>query len=115
VALDHKSLSLIIPPYNEEAFSRSQVPDSPTGPLRPRRERPRRHSAAEQRDELAALQVIELHSVPSQGRIAGYRIGRDQSGGFSQPWRTSQAERQLCSADELASERPDDNCQRQCP
>ena len=38
--------------------------------------------AAEQRDELAAFQLIELHSVPaSQGRITGYRIGRDQSAG----------------------------------
>jgi hypothetical protein len=36
--------------------------------------------AAEQRDELALL--IELHSIPaSQGRIAGYRIGEDRSGG----------------------------------
>jgi hypothetical protein len=41
----------------------------------PRRQRPRRR-AAEQRDELAAFQVIELHSDPtSQGRIAGYRTG----------------------------------------
>ena len=40
----------------------------------------RRH-AAEQRDELASFQLVELHSVPaSQGRIAGYRIGEDQSG-----------------------------------
>jgi hypothetical protein len=43
--------------------------------------RPRRHRAAEQRDELASFQVIEFHSIPhSQGRIAGYRIGVDQSG-----------------------------------
>jgi len=36
----------------------------------------------EQRDELASSQWIELHSIPaSQGRIAGYRIGEDQSGG----------------------------------
>src|SRR5262245_20974853 len=52
----------------------------PLGLLRARRERPRSR-AAEQRDELAPLQVIELHSVPSQGRIAGYRIRNDQSGG----------------------------------
>src|SRR5262249_38692846 len=32
-------------------------------------------------DELATFQVIELHSVPSQGRIAEYRIGNGQSGG----------------------------------
>src|SRR5262245_7660273 len=32
--------------------------------------------------ELASLQLIELHSVPRQpGRMAGYRIGEDQSGG----------------------------------
>jgi hypothetical protein len=43
---------------------------------------PRYRSAAEQRDELATFQLIELHSFPaSQGRIAGYRIGEDQSGG----------------------------------
>src|SRR6476620_588822 len=41
----------------------------------------RRH-AAEQSDELAPVQLIELHSVPvSQGRIAGYRISDGQSGG----------------------------------
>jgi hypothetical protein len=49
--------------------------------LRPRRERPRRHDA-EQRNKLAASQLVELHSIPaSQGRIAGYPIGEDQSGG----------------------------------
>jgi hypothetical protein len=38
--------------------------------LRARRERPRRR-AAEQRDELAPFQLIELHRTPaSQGRIA---------------------------------------------
>jgi hypothetical protein len=38
--------------------------------------------AAEQRDELAAFQLIELHSIPaSQGRTVGYRIDEDQSGG----------------------------------
>jgi hypothetical protein len=37
-------------------------------------------SAADERNELAASQFIELHSIPSsQGRFAGYRIGRDQS------------------------------------
>jgi hypothetical protein len=35
-----------------------------------RRERPRRRRAAEQRDELATLQLIELHSMPaSQTRM----------------------------------------------
>jgi hypothetical protein len=38
--------------------------------------------AASQRDEIASSQLIELHSIrASQGRIAGYRIGRDQSAG----------------------------------
>ena len=38
--------------------------------MRPRRERPRRRRATEQREELAAFQLIELHPVPaSQGRI----------------------------------------------
>jgi hypothetical protein len=51
--------------------------------LRARRQRPSsyRRRAAEQRDELAAPELIEWHSVPSQGRIAGYRISEDQSGG----------------------------------
>ena len=53
--------------------------------LRPRRQRPRRRRAAKQRDERAAFQLIELHSVPSQGRIAEYRIGEDQSGGEKAP------------------------------
>jgi hypothetical protein len=40
--------------------------------LRVRRERPRGRRTAEQRDELAAFHLIEVHSVPvSQGRIAG--------------------------------------------
>src|SRR6516225_4031915 len=43
--------------------------------LRACRERPSRR-AAEKCDEVAALQLIELHSIPSQGRIAEYRIGR---------------------------------------
>jgi hypothetical protein len=47
----------------------------------PRRERPRRRDA-EQRNKLAASQLVELHSIPDrQGRIAGYPIGEDQSGG----------------------------------
>jgi hypothetical protein len=45
--------------------------------LRACRKRPRRRCAAEQRDELTALQLIKLHSFPaSQGPFAGYRIAR---------------------------------------
>jgi hypothetical protein len=48
--------------------------------LRARRERPRHRRAAEQRDELATFQFDRIASVPaSQGRIVGYRMGRDQS------------------------------------
>jgi len=47
--------------------------------LRARRERPRGCSAAEKRDEVAPFQLIELHSIPPPARIAGYRIGIDQS------------------------------------
>src|SRR5947208_16789304 len=52
--------------------------------LRPCRERPCGRRAAEQRDELAALQLIEWHPIP-HGRDraqVGYRINRDQSGGI---------------------------------
>jgi hypothetical protein len=50
--------------------------------LRTRREGPRDRRAAEEREELASFQLIELHSDPtSQGRIAGYRTGSTQSGG----------------------------------
>jgi len=50
--------------------------------LRSRRERPRSRRAAEQREEIAPFQLIELHPVPaSQGQIAGYRNGDDQSAG----------------------------------
>ena len=51
--------------------------------LRARRERPCRHRAAEQRDELAPSHLAGLHSVPaSQGRIAEYRISNGQSVGI---------------------------------
>jgi hypothetical protein len=49
--------------------------------LRARRERPRCRNAAEQSDELAPLQLTELHSVPSS--VAGYRIGEDQVRGVA--------------------------------
>ena len=52
----------------------------PLALLRARRERPRRRRAAEERDEIASPQLIELHSVPSQGPIAGNPISKDQSG-----------------------------------
>jgi len=52
-------------------------------PARARGERPSKHRSAEQRDEVASVQLIELHFNPaSQGRIAGYRIGEGQSGGI---------------------------------
>jgi hypothetical protein len=72
-------------PHRSRGFA-ANPPHAPAG-LRPRRERPRRR--AEQRDEVPPFQLIELHSVPAnQSRIAGYRIGRDQSAGMqaiSQP------------------------------
>src|SRR5262249_39035080 len=52
--------------------------------LRMDRKRPHRR-APEQRDDLAPFQLVELHSVPSQGRIGGYRISEDQSGGKKAP------------------------------
>jgi hypothetical protein len=36
-----------------------------------RRERPRRRRTAEQRDELASVQSVELHSVPCRQARAG--------------------------------------------
>ena len=49
--------------------------------LRSRRERPRDPRAAEQRDELASFQLIQLHPIlTSQDREAGYRISKDPSG-----------------------------------
>ena len=39
------------------------------GLLRARRERPRRRRAAEKRDELASLQLIELHSASPPAKV----------------------------------------------
>src|SRR5215471_13788043 len=51
--------------------------------LRPCSERPRRRRAADERDEIATFQLVELHRTPaSQGRVAGYRIASDQSAGM---------------------------------
>jgi|SRR6516162_3660633 len=56
--------------------------DRHRGLLRACRERPRRRPA-EERDEIAPSQFIKSHSIPaSQSRIAGYRIGEEQSAGF---------------------------------
>jgi len=57
-------------------------PPHPLALLRARGRRPSGRRAAEQRDELPSLQLIEWHSVPFQpGRIAGYRIGEERSAG----------------------------------
>jgi len=39
--------------------------------------------AAQQGDELAPLQLIELHLIPPGPRTPGYRIGKDQSAGMT--------------------------------
>jgi hypothetical protein len=39
-------------------------PSHPLRLLRTRRERPRRRSAAEKRDEIAPTELIELHPIP---------------------------------------------------
>src|SRR5262245_59517688 len=50
-----------------------------------RARRPRHRRAAEQRDELATLQSIELHLLPQPGTSwAAYRIGHDQVRGLPQ-------------------------------
>src|SRR5262245_45273963 len=50
-----------------------------------RARRPRHRRAAEQRDELATLQSIELHLLTQPGTSwAAYRIGHDQVRGLPQ-------------------------------
>src|SRR5262245_24995954 len=63
--------------------------------LRACRERPRCRRAAEQRDEFATPQLIELHSVPSQGRIADIElaeVSQELFGATQQPWAGTPAE-----------------------
>ena len=43
--------------------------------LRAGRERPRRRRAAEQRDELAAFQLMEMHPIPSRAGSTLQDIG----------------------------------------
>src|SRR5215470_9112908 len=77
--------------------------------LRPRRQRPRNRRAAEQGYELAPFQLIELHSKPtSQGRFAGYRIGRDQSAGIGALAKASPSSAMLTPATFACRAAPDD-------
>src|SRR5262249_24445961 len=90
-ALDPAELLQTIPKRRDPALNfriilgvRDQRGEPPHVLLGECRERPRDPRAAEQRDELASFQLIELHSVPSsQVRIAGYRISSGQSAGIS--------------------------------
>src|SRR5262249_27539264 len=57
--------------------------------------RPRRCRTAEQRDEIAPPQLIELHSVPSHGRIADIElaeVSQELFGATQQPWAGTPAE-----------------------
>ena len=49
---------------------------APLALLRARRERPRRRRAAEQGDELAPFQLIELHRLSASRDVASYRTMR---------------------------------------
>src|SRR5262249_18556417 len=73
--------------------------------LRARCERPRDRRAADQRDELAPFQLIELHPVPaSQGRITGYRIASDQSAGNGRHGAMKPAGRVRCNIMAIAKD-----------
>ena len=62
------------------ALAQNADPSHPVGLLRGRSNRPSRCTANE-RDEIAPFQPIELHFATCQpGRNAGYRIGRGRSG-----------------------------------
>ena len=54
----------------------------PFARLRTRCEWPSSRASAQQRDELASFQLIELHSMPASPGL-GYRIGADQSAGVA--------------------------------
>src|SRR5262249_8503045 len=69
--------------------------------LRARRERPRGRRAAEQRDEVAAFQSIELHSVPAtkpDRRISNWRwsVSGYQGVGFSSSRSCRRRSRRAC-------------------
>src|SRR6266404_8957784 len=49
----------------------------PLGLLRARGERPSSHRSAEQRDEVASVQLIELHSIPARAELQDIESARD--------------------------------------
>src|SRR5262249_14574150 len=54
------------PVHPAEPKAPPPTPPPARGEYRARRERPRRRHTAEQREELAAFQLVEVHSVPRQ-------------------------------------------------
>src|SRR5262249_1020055 len=69
------------PPINCSVASDAQKQE--IGPSGQANEHPQLYAAHSTPSELAPFQLIELHFGPRhQGRIAGYRIGEDQSGGI---------------------------------
>jgi hypothetical protein len=60
--------SLATAPTNyEPVINLNADAPNPLALLRPRRERPRSRRAAEERDELAPFQLIEMHQMPQAG------------------------------------------------